>query len=267
MFSLQELMALSFDTETYLIGPELLPEGGKLFLAAAEKTGKSFLLLNAALDMAAGRHLWNGPFPIPRPLRVLYLDKELGPKRLKKRLATMVSGPLLGGSIFFESKNSKALLTEEGYKLIIELALMCRADVIIYDPLVKFYPGLDENSTADMSMAMYYLDIIMKHTGTTTIVAHHLSKPNVIPKKGAQRMRGSSALAADLDTYIEATRLDAAHHKTRNLRLSFVTRDEPVDDQYIKLCEEGGLEYLGTESPMKRGGGRPKKKNLPDYND
>lgn len=258
MLTLQELRALKFDTETYLIGPELLPEGGKLFLAAAEKTGKSFLLLNAALDMAAGRHLWNGPFPIPRPLRVLYLDKELGPKRLKKRLTTIAPEPsLFDGHIFFESKNSKATLTDEGHKVIIELALTAKADVIIYDPLVKFYPGLDENSTADMSMAMYWMDIITKHTGTTTIVAHHLSKPGPLMKKGAQRMRGSSALAADLDTYVEATRLDAAHHKTRTIQLSFITRDEPVDDQFIKIEEQGHVSYLGLDNPTpKKGKGK-----------
>lgn len=256
MISLRELLSKPPDPATYLVGPELLPKGGKLFLAAAEKTGKSFLLLNAALDMAAGRLLW-GAFPIPKPLRVLYLDKELGYSRLRKRLISMSHEGI--ENIFLESKNIDAVLTDKGHKVIIKLVQEAKADVVIYDPLVKFYPGFDENSTAHMSIAMHHLDVVMKTTGSTTIVAHHLAKPGQVARRGAQRMRGSTALAADLDTYIEALRIDADHHKSRLINLSFVTRDEPVEDQYLKISEAGKVEYLGLENPMKRGGGRPAK--------
>src|SRR5215831_19188614 len=72
---------------TCLVEPGLLPMQGILFVGGEPKVGKSLLVANLALALAAGSDRLG--FPVPRPCRVLVCQFELPVPQFVSRLATM----------------------------------------------------------------------------------------------------------------------------------------------------------------------------------
>jgi hypothetical protein len=70
-----------------LVEPGLLPAQGILFVGGEPKVGKSLLVANLALSLAAG--LDRLGFPISKPCRVLVCQFELPVPQFANRLATM----------------------------------------------------------------------------------------------------------------------------------------------------------------------------------
>lgn len=255
MESLKDFLGREFVGPTYIIGPELLPVGGKLFLAAPEKHNKSFALLNMSLCLASGRPLWGAPeLTISRRWRVGYFDQELGARRLQKRLARLTASEpdddLRDVSFYVQPRDRDFRFdTGEGLRRIEEVVKENRLDVALFDPISKFYPGYDENDTRAMSILALNQDKLIANTGLSLVYAHHMPKPSEFSRQGAQRMRGSTVLAADLDTYVELARLSPAHAKEQTMAVSFVTRDQPLEPIYIKRLADGRVVYLGKANP------------------
>src|SRR6266487_597835 len=70
-----------------LVEPGLLPTQGILFVGGEPKVGKSLLVANLALSLAAGANRTG--FSIPTPRRVLVCQFELPVPQFVSRLATM----------------------------------------------------------------------------------------------------------------------------------------------------------------------------------
>src|SRR5216684_6738042 len=70
-----------------LVEPGLLPPQGILFVGGEPKVGKSLLVANLALSLAAGADRIG--FPIPAPRRVLICQFELPVPQFVSRLALM----------------------------------------------------------------------------------------------------------------------------------------------------------------------------------
>src|SRR5438034_10798793 len=90
--SLAQLLEKQPPTPPCLVEPGLLPSQGILFVGGEPKVGKSLLVANLALALAAGSDRLG--FPMPTPCRVLVCQFELPVPQFVSRLATM--RPLLG---------------------------------------------------------------------------------------------------------------------------------------------------------------------------
>jgi RecA-family ATPase len=229
-----------------------------MYIVAPEKHNKTFLALGAAINIASGTPLWGNPaFIIDRPYRVGYFDKELGISRLQKRLS-IYKDLTKNLQLFVEPREPTCLLsTAEGVKAIAKRIVDFKLDVIFLDPLAKFYPGAKENDIEHMGKIAQNIDYLADTYNVSTIILHHMPKPTSdSARQGAQRMRGSTALAADLDTYIELSRISPSHHKTRIMKLSFITRDEPVEPFFLKILPNGQIEFAGATDPSPGAKGR-----------
>ena len=268
MFSVADFCNKELETEPYIIKPELLPVRGKLYIAAPEKHNKSFALLSMGFALASAQPLWSVPdFTIARRFRVGYFDQELGSIRLQKRLRSIrnlkPADEIRDTSFFVEPRNRAFRLDKkEGLLAIEALALEHGLEVLLFDPISKFYPGFDENNTQQMSQLVLALDTLIDRTGTSLVFAHHMPKPSEVARHGAQRMRGSTVLAADLDTYIEFKRLSPGHHKSQYIEASFTTRDAPVEPVYLKRLPSGEFDFAGRDNPLSR---RFHPHTTPDY--
>ena len=242
----------------YAILPELLAYQGKLFIAAPEKHNKSFALLNMAFSLAGATDLWGTSlFKIPKRHRVGYFDQELGARRLQKRLSgllgIMPADEIRDAGFFVQPRNRDFRLDRsDGLKMIEDAIKENQIEVALFDPISKFYPSYDENDTRTMGTLVYNLDTLISHTGVSLVFAHHLAKPSQSTRHGAQRMRGSSQLGNDLDTYIELKLLSPHHHKNQLMEAAFVTRDEPIPPVYVKRMENGLIEFVSWENPMNK---------------
>lgn len=67
-----------------LIAPRLLTPGGMLLIGGAPKVGKSDFLINFLLHVAAGESFLG--FTPPRPLKIFYLQAEIGYHYMRERI-------------------------------------------------------------------------------------------------------------------------------------------------------------------------------------
>ena len=250
-----------------VIGRGILPTQGKLILGAAPKTGKSFLALNMALDLALGQPLFNATyangtpvFPVYGPKRVLYLDQELGSHGAKKRLRVMVDAAKMNTlplDFYIRTKNSDMRLdTESGRAFISEEIDETKPDVVILDPLAKFHL-VDENSAQHMGAVMRIIDRWIQNFGCSVIIIHHTALAALDPDKhrrGGAKLRGSSAVFADTDTFLDVQRESNASAKEPILKLNFELRQsEPIEPVRVKRLRSGLITFMQEgDEPEKR---------------
>jgi RecA-family ATPase len=210
-----------YTDQAFLIGPDLLPKGGRMLLTAENGTGKSAVALYIAACLANEQPLFgllrkkkdrdfNKPvFPTHGKSFVVYVDYEI-PESIRelKRL-----GPLrksfersFDGHIAFVRQPSNYRLENlQGEKYghgsfdrFLQLAIDTLPDVLIIDPFSSTH-SLDENSN-QIKQALNSIDRIIDAVGCAVILIHHSSKPqrdhqgNVIEKSAKEKARGHSAI-------------------------------------------------------------------------
>jgi hypothetical protein len=176
---------------------DILPEGGLAVLYGQPGAGKSFLALDLALSVAAGR-AWLG-----RPTQrggVAYVYAE-GAAGLKKRIAAWRIRTSSGTAAFRVLPHALDL-TEEWAELVAGLAQIASPPrLLIIDTLARCFGSGDENSTEDMGAFIASLDKLRAYfPGLTILVVHHSGKDDT---KGA---RGSTALKGAADAVMHLTK-------------------------------------------------------------
>lgn len=243
-----------------LIGRGILPRQGKAVLGGAPKANKSFVALNMAMNMAKGEHIFRAHsidgmplMPVKEKLKVLYLEQEIGDDGLRGRLAGILGGELDPSLEFFIKSRDMAMRldTPEGRKLIEEEIAQVKPDVTIFDPLTKFHL-LDENSAQHMGAIMKAGDKFIEKYGTALIYIHHTGKEDPDPdraRRGGNRLRGSSAVFADVDTLLLIDRQGPSNTKEPTIKIEFEIRQgEPIDPIHVRRTRTGVCEYLGKKS-------------------
>lgn len=239
-----------------LVGRGLLPVGGKLVLGGAPKSNKSYIALNMALSLALGRPLFGALypggdplFPVKRPCRVLYIEQEIGEQGLQERLDSLTEGlELVGLEFFIKSRDTGMRMdTEPGRKLIGQEIEQVKPDVTFLDPLAKFHLS-DENSAQAMGAIMRVGDHWIEDHGTALVYIHHTGHQHPDnPRRGGDKLRGSSAIFADADSIILCERESSASTKEPLVKLEFeIRRGEPLDELYVRRQKDGRVVYVPT---------------------
>lgn len=238
-----------------IIGRGVLPLKGKMVLGGDPKANKSYIALNIGLDLAQGKNIFSAMYksgtpvlPVTRRHSVLYVEQEIGERGLRERLKPMVATP---GDIPFYIKTrdmGMRMDTPQGRTAIQAEIEQCRPEVVILDPLAKFHLS-DENSAQQMGAIMRVGDHWVENYNVAIVYIHHTSKENFEHvRRGGARLRGSSVIFADVDTFIEVSRKSAAHHKEPVIELGFEVRQaEPLHPIFIKRLSSGLCEYLGDD--------------------
>lgn len=194
--------------ETIELEPEIiegvLRKGRKMILTGASKAGKSFLLVELAMAMAAGTK-WIG-FQC-RQSKVLYINFEI-PKdsfadRLKKVSAArgvpmrLFSGRFDCLSLRGYARQFRQLLPSLKHKV-----KKGAYDVVIIDPIYKTLLG-DENDARVVAEFCNALDSLSADTGATVVFCHHHSKGASEGMAAQNRSSGSGVFARDPDAIID----------------------------------------------------------------
>jgi hypothetical protein len=188
-----------------LVEPGLLPPQGILFVGGEPKVGKSLLVANLALSLAAGTDRIG--FPIPAPRRVLVCQFELPVPQFVSRLATMRRA--LGASadqlLLVDTRAAGHLLSAaEGLGHFLAAAQAASAEVIVLDPLYSAHDQ-DENDTRAMAALCQSLLRLRDASRAALVVVHHVRK-SIGRHEIGSAFRGSSALHAVGDSYLLVTR-------------------------------------------------------------
>ena len=204
---------------TGLLEPGLLPPQGILFVGGEPKVGKSLLVANLALSLAAGVDRIG--FPTPAPRRVLVCQFELPVAQFVTRLALMrrAVGPAADERLLVDTRASGHLLSAaQGLGHFVEAAKAAAAEVIMLDPLYSAHDQ-DENDTRAMASLCQSLLRLRDASRAALVVVHHVRK-SIGRHEIGSAFRGSSALHAVGDSYVLLTR-PAPQLATMELRFQF----------------------------------------------
>jgi RecA-family ATPase len=260
---LEDFITKVFKPQPHLIGRGIMPAGGKIIIGGEAKSNKSWIVLNILLDLVRGRPIFGAIYksgkqvmPVIQPYRALYLDQELGEQGLRERLTGTEGKPGLisgvdckGLNLYVKPKDTGMRLdTPEGRDFVDGELTVSRPDVVFADPLTKFHLS-DENSSQEMSAVLRAADHIIEKHGCAMCFVHHTSKPFKDDiKQGGNRLRGSSAIFGDIDTFIEVSRLSHEHHPEPILRLDFtLRRGEPMEPLFVRRRRDGTVEWQGED--------------------
>src|SRR5271157_2663785 len=187
------------------IEPGLLPPQGILFVGGEPKVGKSLLVANLALSLAAGSGRTG--FSIPAPRRVLICQFELPVSQFVARLAVMrkAMGSAADGNLLIDTRATGHLLcAPQGMNHFLAASKAAAAEVIILDPLYSTHDQ-DENDTRSMAALCQSLLRLRDASQAALIVVHHVRK-SIARFEIGTAFRGSSALHAVGDSYLLLTR-------------------------------------------------------------
>jgi hypothetical protein len=192
-----------------LVEPGLLPPQGILFIGGEPKVGKSLLVANLALSLAAGRDRIG--FPIPAPRRVLVCQFELPVPQFVGRLAIMRGAlgpegtPAADQQLLVDTRAAGHMLSAaQGLGHFVSAAKTASAEVIVLDPLYSTHDQ-DENDTHAMAALCQSLLRLRDASRAALIVVHHVRK-SIGRHEIGSAFRGSSALHAVGDSYLLLTR-------------------------------------------------------------
>ncbi len=202
-----------------LVEPGLLPPQGILFVGGEPKVGKSLLVANLALSLAAGADRIG--FPIPAPRRVLVCQFELPVPQFVSRLALMrrALGASADQHLLVDTRAAGHLLSAaQGLGHFLAAAQTASAEVIVLDPLYSAHDQ-DENDTRAMAALCQSLLRLRDASRAALIVVHHVRK-SIGRHEIGSAFRGSSALHAVGDSYLLVTR-PSPQLATLELRFQF----------------------------------------------
>ncbi len=193
----------------------LLTAGSVCLVVGEPGSKKTWAMLDLAVCIVKGEP-WVG-YETKRG-RVLIIDEESGPRRLKRRLSEV----LRGHAVQAEDARRIAWVSLAGFNLreasdlgtLAELIDQEKPLVVIVDALADIMPGADENAVKDTQPVFHALRQIAESRQVAIVVIHHTNK--------AGGYRGSTAIkgAVDLMLMVESKEgsgdIDFATEKPRD---------------------------------------------------
>lgn len=245
VISLGDLLRINPKPPACLIEPGLLPAQGILFCGGEPKVGKSLLVANLALALAAGSR--RAGFDVLSARRVLMCQFELPAEQFAARLRLMRQslGPGADDNLFVDTRSAGHLLSSSsGLNHFLAAARAASADVIVLDPLYSAHDQ-DENDTRAMASLCHTLLRLRDASRAALIVVHHIRK-SVGRHEIGSAFRGSSALHAVGDSYMLLTR-PSPHLNTIELRFQF--RYAPPQPPMLLRLNPSSLWFSSSDQP------------------
>lgn len=237
MFTAEWLMGQTFPPLRYVI-PGIIPEGFTI-LAAAPKTGKSWLCLDLAYQLAAGGNAL-GKIPVVESRPVLYLALEDGPRRLQNRLQMLgaTHGP---ADLHFAVDVAKGGIQETVEKWMERYP--DRAPVVILDTLGKVSPAASAGESdyqRDYRIGGALKALADGITGGAVIAVHHTRK--ALGEDFLDSVSGTQGLAGSADSILVLRR---SRNETVG-SLSVTSRDAAEGEYAVEMIDNTWT-LLGTD--------------------
>ena len=191
----------------------LLRMGHKMILTGPSKAGKSFLLIQMAIAIAAGRTWLKWQC---RQGKVLYINCEIDPRSLAHRFEDIYATlekeipdvrRLAADNIAVWNLRGKITPLQTLAPILNRRLTSQDYTLVIIDPIYKVLLG-DENKAEDISRFGAYMDFLCQNTGAAVVYCHHHSKGAQGAKKAADRGSGSGVFARDADAIIDMTPIE-----------------------------------------------------------
>jgi hypothetical protein len=226
----------------------LIPQGTAI-LSAPPKAGKSWLVLQACVAVAAGVPLWQGRQP-EESGDTLYLDLEGNDRRLQERISGLLRSFPAGislGRFYYETEWPRA---EAGVAKLREwLAVHPHARMIVIDTLASFRdpdPGRKSAYMADYAIGEMLKPLTREFPIAIVVVTH-------TRKMGAtdamDKISGTQGLVGGVDNYLILSRASG------NMDAELVVNGRDIrlpQELALRTQKEGGWICVGNSADIKR---------------
>jgi hypothetical protein len=214
-------------------------------LGGKKKKGKSLLSLNLALKLAQGRDFLG--FKIPKQRKVLLFQQEISQGAMRERIDKMLKHEDTPSNLRLVTltEGPIKITNSQDRKEIHEAIDTAEPDLVIFDPLATFHNKV-ENDASEMSEVLGHFCEIIGKFRVGILLIHHFGKPSLVPKEGADKLRGSTVIGDRPDAIITLHELDKKYKNTK-LPLPFknysevlfeLRNDEEPDGIYIERDKE-----------------------------
>jgi len=187
-----------------LIAPRILTPEGLLVFGGAPKVGKTDFLLNWLAHLSAGLSFMD--MTPPRPLKIFYLQLEIGYDYLRERLQNMQLDPnflpLIRENLWVTPK-VHLLLDQDGVSKVYQVIESClspsEVDIIVIDPLRNVYDGENENDNLRMLTFLQCRIEVLRYLVNPKagiILVHHTKKltKKMVEEDPFQALSGAGSL-------------------------------------------------------------------------
>ena len=172
-----------------------LPLGFKAILSGTTGSNKSYASMELGMRVAGANVDGSSEFlsyKIPRPLKVLYIDIEVGQNEMLRRFQRLEK------SIEFVRQENFVMISLEGsfvdaWSTIMDATVKLKPDLVIIDNL---YSSTDKNMSKQQELkpVLKNIDELMAITRTTPLLIHHFNKATGEMGMNIDRMQGASTL-------------------------------------------------------------------------
>jgi len=213
----------------------ILPEAGIGILAGPPAYGKSWMLLDLAIESARGGN-WLGHFTtLPGP--VIYIDEESAPALTKFRFKKLLAGKgLLNCNLNLHFGIGEGLRFDDdrSVRALRQSLASIRPQLVIVDALIRVH-HCEENSASEMSRVFGVIKNLVRDFECAFLFADHQRKPGNVITSSDLLVRGSSDKVAAVDTLLSMKRMDdeiiIEHAKSRY--------GHPVSSFAIQITDPG----------------------------
>jgi ABC-type transport system involved in cytochrome c biogenesis ATPase subunit len=178
------------DPTTVLGNHRWLCKGGSLLIVGQSGTGKSSLMMQAAVHWCLGRDFF-GIKPA-KPLRAIILQAENDAGDISEALQDVIAGAYIDAAERFQLRDALAIYRDTVStgttftKALRDLVVSHQADIVFVDPLLSF-AGIDVSDQEQASKFLRHdLAPILLETGAVLVAMHHTGKPKASADKEGQ---------------------------------------------------------------------------------
>jgi hypothetical protein len=238
LFSYSDILNTAGNMEDNAIVQHLLYREGISMLFGEPGCGKTWLMLDAVVNITEGKKVW-GRYNCDNPSKVLLLEGDFSFLLLKDRLKNFPMTET-GKNNFrsltteeFEKKGYEYCLDSEEGKRNIELFIkQFRPDILVIDSLCSFMEG-DESKSDSVKPILSYLRTLSQKYKIHIMVIHHSRKRTSMERQGRKLdqsdMIGSSLFQRKVDSLFAVNTL--------------YEDDEKIDNKGLVIDVKGWLKY------------------------
>ncbi|SDX68664.1 AAA family ATPase [Thiocapsa roseopersicina] len=220
----------------------VLPAEGIAVIYGPPKSGKTFIVLDAAAAITEGRE-WFGYRTRPCPIVYVGLEGEGGLSQ-RWQAYRLVKGDTGKDRLKFVTAQLSLLLADDITDLANAIkAARADAGIVVIDTLNAASPGADENSSVDMGRIIAAAKRLQATLGGLVLLVHHAGK------ELSRGLRGHSSLSGAVDAILEVSRdnndnrewavtraKDGPESEPRPFRLGVVELGTDEDGDPITSC-------------------------------
>ena len=247
---LRHFLAQSFPDAT-LIGGNVLDHEGMMLVVGASELGKSYLVLQMCLDLAAGLPVF-GQWAPPRPMKCALIQAEISRKRFQDRCGKLAAHyPATAGDMLQVSTYRMGnLFTKRGAP---ELEAACKGvDLICLDPLRPFHDW-DENDSRQRGTLFQCFGRLSELTGAAIVFVHHERKPTgQFGGGGKFETRGNSILTDRPDTVLRLAKTKLAVELTSEKLRNGLPGEKALYQYGCRVDEATGLFVVKRKAAVDR---------------